>query len=77
MTDAQVTQSLLVDEYYVKISSDEFDFNVVRDYLKKEGWKEIKHQRMGGLYVFERDGKIKRIINTQVKTIFIDGKLNL
>ncbi|WP_064093356.1 hypothetical protein [Rossellomorea aquimaris] len=75
-TDTQVTKSLLVEEYYVKISSDDYDFDVFRDYMESRGWKENGDNRMGGLYVFEMNGERKEIINTQIKTIFVNGKLN-
>ncbi|MBP3951790.1 hypothetical protein [Bacillus suaedae] len=76
LTDTQVTKSLLADEYYVKISSDDYDFDVFRDYMESRGWKENEDKRMGGMYAFEKNGETKEIINTQVKTIFVDGKLN-
>jgi len=75
-TDTQVTRSLFADEYYVKMSSDDYDFDVFRDYMESRDWKENEGKRMGGLHVFEKNGETKEIINTQVKTIFIDGKLN-
>ena len=76
LTNTSVTKSLLTDEYYVKISSDDYDFDVFRDYMESRGWEENEDKRMGGLYVFEKNGDTKEIINTQVKTVFIDGKLN-
>lgn len=75
-TNTQITKSLYVDEYYAKISSNKFDFNVFRDYMESRGWKENENKRIGGLHVFEKNGETKAIINTQIKTIFIDGKLN-
>ncbi|WP_373233404.1 hypothetical protein [Cohnella sp.] len=76
LTDTQVTKSLFADEYYVKTTAGENDFNVFREYMRSKGWKENEDKRMGGLYVFEKNGDTKEIINTQVKTIFVDGKLN-
>ncbi|OXS58181.1 hypothetical protein B0G93_11570 [Bacillus sp. V-88] len=31
---------------------------------------------MGGLFIFVKKGEIKEVINTQVKTIFDEGKFN-
>ena len=76
LTDIQVTKSLLAEEYYVKISSDEYDFDVFLDYMESRGWKVNEDKRMGGLYVFEMNGETKEIVNTQIKTIFVDDKLN-
>ncbi len=73
-TDAKIAKSLFSETYYVKIDSDEYDFDVFRDYMEARGWKEV--DQMGGLHVFEKDGKRKAIANTQVKTVFVDGKLN-
>jgi hypothetical protein len=75
LTDTQVTKSLYADEYYVKTFSGENDFDVFRNYMESRGWKENKDKRMGGLYVFEKGDETKEILNTQVKTIFVDGKL--
>jgi len=74
LTDAKVTKSIFMEQYYVKVSSDEYDFDVFREYMKDKGWKEVK--RLGGLHVFEKNGKKKGIVNTQIKKVFIDGKLN-
>jgi len=76
LTDKKVTKSIFVEEYYVKIPSDEFDVNVFRNYMETKGWQENVSKRMGGLYVFEKNGETKEIINKQIKTIFIGGKLN-
>ncbi len=74
-TDSKIAKSLFSETYYVKISSDEYDFNVFREYMKDKGWKEI--EQLGGLHIFEKKGEKKGILNTQVKTVFIDGKLNM
>ncbi|WP_096154096.1 MULTISPECIES: hypothetical protein [Bacillus] len=76
LTDTQVTKSLFADVYYVKTSSGENDFNIFRNYMGSRGWKENEDKRIGGLYIFEKNGEIKEVINTQVKTIFVEGKLN-
>ena len=76
LTDIQVTKSLLAEEYYVKISSDDYDFDVFLDYMESRGWKVNEDKRMGGLYVFKMNGETKEIVNTQIKTIFVDDKLN-
>jgi hypothetical protein len=60
----------------VKISSNEYDFDVFRKYMEDAGWYENESKRMGGFYVFEKDGKEKHILNTDIKTVFIDGALN-
>lgn len=73
-TDSKIAKSLFSETYYVKISSDEYDFDVFRDYMEARGWKEV--EQMGGLHIFEKNGKRKAIGNTQVKKVFIDGKLN-
>ncbi len=44
--------------------------------MESRGWKENEDKRKGGLYVFEMNGETKEIINTQIKTIFVDDKLN-
>lgn len=44
--------------------------------MAEKGWMENDSKRMGGLHVFEKNGNEKPILNTDVKTVFIDGKFN-
>lgn len=76
ITEAKVTKSLFTSDYYVEISSDEYDFDVFSEYLKSRGWYENEGKRMGGLHVFEKNGETMKVINTEIKTVFINGKLN-
>ena len=76
-TDTTITKSLFIDQYYAKISSDENDFDVFCEYMESKGWIGNESERLGGLSVFEKNGKTKYILNTDIKTIIIDGKLNL
>lgn len=75
LTDTKVTKSFLVDYYFVEILANENDFDVFKDYMYKKGWEEV--YRLGGLYVFEKDDNKKVITNNQIKTILIEGRLNL
>ena len=77
ITNDVIVKSLISDTYFAKISSDEYDFNVFVEYMKIDGWIENESKRMGGLHVFEKDGDKKSILNTDVKTVFIDGRLNI
>lgn len=45
--------------------------------MESEGWSENHNKRFGGLRIFERNNKIKEIINTLIKTVIVDGKLNI
>jgi hypothetical protein len=76
ITEAKLTKSLFTSDYYVKISSDENDFDIFSEYMKSRGWYENESKRMGGLHVFEKNGETLEVINTDIKTIFIDGKIN-
>lgn len=74
VTDAKVARSLFTDTYYTKVAAGETDFDVFREYMESRNWSEV--DQMGGLHVFEKDGERKLILNTQVKTVFINGRLN-
>jgi hypothetical protein len=76
ITEAKLTKALFTSDYYVKISSDENDFDVFSEYMKSRGWYEDASKRMGGLHVFEKNGETMEVINTDIKTVFIDGKIN-
>ncbi len=75
LTDSTTTKSLFIEQYYVKINSNQNEFDVFRNYMEASGWKE--KEQLGGLHIFEKYGNKKQILNTDVKTIFIDGKLNI
>lgn len=76
MTDSKVTKGLFTSYYYIKLSSYENEFEILQKYMKDKGWHENEGKRNGGLHVFEKEGKDKRILNTSIKTVFIDGRLN-
>jgi hypothetical protein len=75
LTDTAITKALFIDQYYAKISAGENDLDVFRDYMESKGWTE--NETLGGLLIFEKNGEIKRIEDTDIKTILIDGKLNI
>jgi hypothetical protein len=74
-TDTKVAKAFLLDYYFVKVESNEHDFNVFTEYMEQKGWKEV--DQLGGLHIFERNGVKKHILNKQVKTFMKNGKLNL
>jgi hypothetical protein len=75
-TDAKVTKSMFVEEYYIKVPVGASEFNILKDYLESKGWSFNKEMQMGGLYQFERQGEKIEITNKNIKTIIKNGKLN-
>jgi hypothetical protein len=73
ITDNKVTKSIFREEYYVKTTNNEYETIVFKKYMLKNGWIENEKERMGGIYVFEKDGKKKYITNGALKTIFVNG----
>ncbi|MDF2678298.1 MAG: hypothetical protein K0Q97_2645 [Bacillota bacterium] len=76
-SNVEVTKALLWDEYYVKVTSDKYELDILKDYMESKGWIENESKRLGGLHIFERNGEEKGILNTAIKTIVVDGKLNV
>lgn len=75
-SNAEVTKAIFWDEYYVKVSSDKYEYDIFCEYMESKGWIENKNKRFGGLHVFENNGDTKEIVNTDIKTVIINGKLN-
>jgi len=74
-TEDKIARLPLTQYYFAKIESGEQDVEVFRDYMEKNGWKQT-HQT-SEMHIFEKNGNEVEIINTQVKTLIIDGSLNL
>ncbi|MCA1029449.1 hypothetical protein LCL95_00225 [Bacillus timonensis] len=74
-TDSKIAKLPFTDYYLAKIESGEHDFDVFKNHMRTEGWNEVS--QFGGLHTFEKDGETMEILNTQVKTIIIDGSINL
>jgi hypothetical protein len=76
-TDTKITKSIYTDQYYAKVKMNEHDFNVFVEYMEENGWTMNPHKQMGSIHVFEKNGVERRVASNSVKTIIIDGKLNL
>lgn len=70
LTDNKITKSLFFEQYYVKVNSNQNESDVLQEYMEANGWNQ--KDQLGGLYIFEKDGKERQIFNTDVKTIFTD-----
>lgn len=77
LTDAEVTKSLLFNQYYVKVPSGKHEYEVFTDYMKSKGWTENKEKQMGGMHIFEKGNEGMSVSNMEIKTIIIDGKFNI
>ena len=71
-TDAKITKAYFTPYYYASITSKEYDMTVFIVYMKQNGWE--KWERIGGLVRFYKEDQTFEILNTQVKTVIIDGK---
>lgn len=74
LTNNIITKSLFREKYYAKVSSNESDTEVFRKYMETKGWSEV--EVLGGLHIFKKGNETKKILNTDIKTITVDGKLN-
>jgi len=45
--------------------------------MENKGWIENSSKQTGGLHTFEKNNLTKEILNTDIKTVIIDGKFNL
>ncbi|WP_078547900.1 hypothetical protein [Litchfieldia alkalitelluris] len=74
LTENKITKLPLTNYYFAKIETGEKDFDVFKEYMERNGW--IITSDSGNTHIFEKDGDQIEIIQTQVKTLFIDGNIN-
>ncbi len=74
LTDNKVAKLPLTNYYFAKIETGENDFDVFRTYMENKGWnlKDIE----GNRHLFEKNGDQMEVINSQIKTLIIDGNIN-
>lgn len=74
-TEDKIAKLPLTQYYFAKVEAGEQDFEVFKHYMEGKGWD--RTNQVGGLHIFEKDGNQLEIVHTQVKTLIIDGNLNL
>jgi hypothetical protein len=74
-TEDKIAKLPLTNYYFAKVEAEEQDFEVFRNYMEQNGWSRINQK--DGSHTFEKDGNELEIIHTQIKTLIIDGNLNI
>jgi hypothetical protein len=75
LTENKITKLPLTNYYIAKIEAGEQDFDVFKEYMEHQGWSMVNQN--GNSYLFEKDGIQREVINTQIKTLIIDGNINI
>ncbi|MFC4320543.1 hypothetical protein [Litchfieldia salsa] len=75
LTENKITNIPLTSYYIAKIENGEQDIEVFKDYMELKGWSIVNQN--GDSYLFEKNGNQREVFNTQVKTLIIDGNINI
>lgn len=65
-----ITKAYFTPYYYAKLPSDRnvSDIKLFVEYMEKNSWELV--EQMGGEYIFKKNNKEKRVLVSDIKTIF-------
>lgn len=74
--DVREVNCVINKYYYVNLDNVNDGYATFNKYMESKGWKQLEEERAGALYIYEKDGVRKTVVNVSSNAHFLLFEMN-